>query len=141
MKTLQGSMGNLRSRELSITSAPDHSCSDLKHRTHSREKRTSNKISEFALRASGLRPCMHLITIYFMMLFPNPLPVQSDFRSEGIYIYTALYSCYYSFQFPLLCSRTCHGFPHLLECSIMCDSSRLNMNTICRRLFFPVLFS
>ena len=87
MKTLQGSMGNLRSRELSITSAPDHSCSDLKHRTHSREKRTSNKISEFALWASGLRPCMHLITVYFMMLFPDPLSVQSDFRSEGIYIY------------------------------------------------------
>ena len=31
-----------------------------------------------------------------------------------------------SFQLPLLCSRTCHGFPRLLECSIMCASSRSN---------------
>ena len=29
--------------------------------------------------------------------------------------YTALYSCYQSFQFPLLCSSTCHGLPHLLH--------------------------
>ena len=67
-------------------SAANHSCSDLKHRIHSREKRRSNEISEFALRASGLKPCMHLIIIYSMMLFPDPLSVQSDFRSECIYI-------------------------------------------------------
>lgn len=77
------------------TSAPNHSCSDLKHRIHSREKRRSNKISEFAL------------------LFSTSLALLKNlpwFPTSPRMLY---YVCFFKVK---------------------------QMHTICRRLFFPVLF-